>query len=421
MYRAQVPDWGAGPASSFSHSHSKGKGEQSKEEKSSKCETQIHVPETEEGMDEQEVGYELSTMRWGLVPSWTKRNPEYGSMLKTINCRDDSLAENRGMWNAIKGRKRCVVICQGFYEWLKKDGGREKIPHFIKRKAKDGAEGGEEDLMLLAGLWDCCTFEGEAEKRYTFTIITTDSNPQLKFLHDRMPVVLQPDSEALKIWLDPRRYSWSKELQGVLKPYMGDLEVYPVAQEVGKVGNDSPNFIVPVGSKENRQSIENFFGRGKGGELRKGKEEGSEEGKKVNVKREDMEEENTKQGVKKEEDTEEVKKAEEQQVKKEPDEHRQTVQHEGKEDNAPIPVPQDESKQGVKHKIEDVEEDGGDKPSKKIAKSTLKSPTKSSPRKETSPVKPTRKTRSATSKGTVAASPGKGKDKGSQKITGFFK
>jgi putative SOS response-associated peptidase YedK len=89
----------------------------------------------------------------GLVPFWTKRNPDYGSMLKTINCRDDSLAENRGMWNTMKQRKRCIVVCQGFYEWLKKNGGREKIPHFVRRK--DGK------LMCLAGLWDCAQFEGE--------------------------------------------------------------------------------------------------------------------------------------------------------------------------------------------------------------------------------------------------------------------
>ena len=135
-------------------------------------------------------------------------------------------------------------------------------------------------MMLLAGLWDSCTYEGEDEKRYTFTIITTDSNPQLRFLHDRMPVILEPGSEELKTWLDPNRYSWSKELQGLLKPYQGELEIYPVAKEVGKVGNDSPNFIIPVGGKENKQSIENFFGTR--GEKRKGKKgEGvkKEEGK----------------------------------------------------------------------------------------------------------------------------------------------
>ena len=73
-------------------------------------------------------------------------------MLKTINCRDDSLIEDRGMWTSMKQRKRCIVICQGFYEWLKKNNGRERIPHYIKRK--DG------QLMCFAGLWDCVKYEG---------------------------------------------------------------------------------------------------------------------------------------------------------------------------------------------------------------------------------------------------------------------
>ena len=72
--------------------------------------------------------------------------------MKTINCRDDSLKENRGMWTSMKQKKRCIVVCQGFYEWLKKSGGKEKIPHFVRRK--------DNQLMCFAGLWDCVQYEG---------------------------------------------------------------------------------------------------------------------------------------------------------------------------------------------------------------------------------------------------------------------
>jgi putative SOS response-associated peptidase YedK len=89
----------------------------------------------------------------GLVPFWTKRNPDYGSKIKTINCRDDSLLEDSGMWTTMKKKKRCIIVAQGFYEWLKKNGSKEKIPHFTKRK--DG------QLMCFAGLWDRVQFEGE--------------------------------------------------------------------------------------------------------------------------------------------------------------------------------------------------------------------------------------------------------------------
>ncbi|KAB8208304.1 hypothetical protein P875_00095324 [Aspergillus parasiticus SU-1] len=213
------------------------------------------------GKDEQtqsssQLHYKIQSMKWGLVPSWTKRKPDYGSLMRTINCRDDSLVEDRGMWTSMKRKKRCVIVCQGFFEWLKKGpGGKDKVPHFVKRK--DG------ELMLFAGLWDCVSYEGEDEKLYTYTIITTSSNSYLKFLHDRMPVILDPNSEAMKIWLDPNRTTWSKELQSVLKPYKGELECYPVPKEVGKVGNNSPDFIVPVSSKENKSNIANFFANAK--------------------------------------------------------------------------------------------------------------------------------------------------------------
>ncbi|KAL2002540.1 hypothetical protein VTN02DRAFT_6527 [Thermoascus thermophilus] len=106
--------------------------------------------------------HKLQAMRWGLIPSWTRRQPDHGSLLRTINCRDDSLVADRGMWTAMKRRKRCVVVCQGFYEWLKKEK-KEKIPHYIKRK--DG------DLMYFAGLWDCVRFEGMFHHRYIYIYI----------------------------------------------------------------------------------------------------------------------------------------------------------------------------------------------------------------------------------------------------------
>ncbi|KAM0252969.1 hypothetical protein ACHAP5_000832 [Fusarium lateritium] len=193
--------------------------------------------------------YKLQSMKWGLIPSWTKRNPDYGSMLKTINCRDDSLSSPGGLWASMKARKRCIVIAQGFYEWLKV--GKDKVPHYVKRK--DG------HLMCLAGLWDCVQYEGSKESLYSYTIITTSSNPQLKFLHDRMPVILDPHSSDVATWLDPSRDQWSNELQSLLKPWTRDLEVYPVSKDVGKVGNNSPTFIIPLDSKENKSNIKNFF------------------------------------------------------------------------------------------------------------------------------------------------------------------
>ncbi|KAK3350193.1 hypothetical protein B0T25DRAFT_570769 [Lasiosphaeria hispida] len=249
VYRADVPEHGAGPRREHASKTNKGSAPAPTEDPAEDpVEDDTHNNPTA-------VRYKLQSMKWGLIPFWTKRTPDYGSVLKTINCRDDSLASPGGMWATMKARKRCVVVAQGFYEWLRPGGpgSKEKVPHYIKRK--DGK------LMCFAGLWDCVRYEGEEGARYTYTIITTESNKQLRFLHDRMPVILEPGSEAVKTWLDPGRYEWNEELQGLLRPFEGELEVYPVSKEVGKVGNNSPSFIIPVASRENKNNIANFFAK----------------------------------------------------------------------------------------------------------------------------------------------------------------
>ncbi|KAM0542030.1 hypothetical protein ACHAPJ_013005, partial [Fusarium lateritium] len=259
VYRADTPDQGAGS--------------QDKHQENQKTNAQSSTKA------EKHVQYKLQSMKWGLIPFWTKRNPDYGSMLKTINCRDDSLSSPGGLWASMKARKRCIVIAQGFYEWLKN--GKDKLPHYVKRQ--DGR------LMMFAGLWDCVQYEGSEEKLYTYTIITTDSNSELKFLHNRMPVLLDSQSSAVTTWLDPSRNQWSNELQSLLKPFEGELEVYPVSKDVGKVGNNSPTFIIPLDSKENKSNIVNFFANAKEQKKEPTKhqtKENTEEGDKEKIKKE---------------------------------------------------------------------------------------------------------------------------------------
>ena len=362
VYRADVPDWGAGGRHERSQDNADDAGESA----------QSDTPENPK--------YKLQAMKWGLVPFWTKRKPDYGRVLRTINARDDSVARKGGMWNIMKQKKRCIVIAQGFYEWLKKNGGKEKIPHYTKRQ--DG------QLMCFAGLWDCVQYEGTDEKIYTYTIITTDSNKQLSFLHDRMPVILENGSEQVRTWLDPERSEWSKDLQSLLKPFNGELECYPVSKDVGKVGNNSPMFIVPVASAENRNNIANFFGNAK--ESVKGGEE------KTSLKKEEDDVNAAGSGI-----------------KEEADETRLTVDQSSTEDNAPLPVPAG-SKAATSTKREHEADDDEEHQAKIVKREAEPSLTKSP-----LPKTPSKKTRSAASNRTVKGSPTK--SDGSQKITNFLK
>ncbi|CAG8457538.1 602_t:CDS:2, partial [Acaulospora morrowiae] len=178
----------------------------------------------------------IHTMRWGLVPFWSK---SVSNTMKTANCRDDSLTGGKPMFNSMKNSKRCIVIAQGFFEWLHK--GKQKIPHFVKRK--DG------ELLFFAGLYDSVRIEGQEDPLYTYTIITTTPSNFISLLHNRMPVIFERGSDAVARWLNPDM-KWNPELASLLKPYEGELTCYRVPQEVGKVGNDSPSFIVPISTND---------------------------------------------------------------------------------------------------------------------------------------------------------------------------
>lgn len=73
-----------------------------------------------------------------------------------------------------------------------------------------------------------------------------------------MPVIL-PDHRAIRVWLGVQPAS-PDEICKLLKPYdAGQLECYPVPREVGRVGTDNANFILPVSAR--KDGIEAAFGR----------------------------------------------------------------------------------------------------------------------------------------------------------------
>ena len=244
-------------------------------------------------------------------------------------------------------------------------------------------------------------FVGTDDKLYTYTIITTDSNQQLKFLHDRMPVILENGSEDIRTWLDPKRTEWSKELQSLLKPFSGELECYPVSKEVGKVGNNSPAFIIPVASSENKNNIANFFSNAKPaieGKVDEGIEKQQQEINSKDLAIDHIDEE-----------------------------QRATIDHSGSEDNAPLPGPDPSPPiSGTKRRRKSVNEESPRKSQKssedrKHVKESL-SPPKRTPEMMAARSSKIggRQTKSATSNNTTSKiSPSKARD-GSQRITNFF-
>ncbi len=143
----------------------------------------------------------LVQFRWGLIPSWAK-DPSIGSRL--INARAETLGEKPSFRNAFK-KRRCLVMADGFYETLKE--GKKKIPFYFRLKT--GKPFG------FAGLYETWT-SPEGQTVNTCTIITTESNDLIQPIHNRMPVILPKEKEAL--WIDPAVQDQVR-LSSVLRPY----------------------------------------------------------------------------------------------------------------------------------------------------------------------------------------------------------
>ncbi|KAF8609243.1 DUF159-domain-containing protein [Ceratobasidium sp. AG-I] len=176
----------------------------------------------------------LHTARWGLQAKWC--DPSSFSHKNPINARSDVVLEGTAnIWNSVRGSKHCIVICEGYYEWLKR--GTRRSPHYVKHP--------QNQLLLLAGFYEIVKpTSGSARPTYTCTILTTEANPQLAFLHDRMPVILSSE-QALR-WMDVSK-GWKPEvLEELSKPYEGELVCYEVPPGVGKVGTEDPSFVEPI-------------------------------------------------------------------------------------------------------------------------------------------------------------------------------
>lgn len=149
-----------------------------------------------------------------------------------INAKSETLREKPAFKNLF-ARKRCIIPADGFYEW--KEVGKEKQPMRIMMKTGEP--------FAFAGLYDTWT-SPEGEKLHSCTIITTKPNDVVANIHDRMPVILNEQDEA--IWLDREKFD-ADLLQSLLMPYDHDqMRAYPVAPMVGSPKNDMPECIQEI-------------------------------------------------------------------------------------------------------------------------------------------------------------------------------
>ncbi len=172
---------------------------------------------------------DMTLMRWGLIPSWSK---DMSGAAMMINARSETAAIKPAFRDALTSR-RCLIPADGFYEWL--GTGKLKQPYCFE------VNGGE--LFAFAGLWDRWK-DPSGQWIKSCSILTTTPNAVTSAVHDRMPVILDRDSYDL--WLDPGMTN-VEAVSVMLKPCDPRMmRCYPVSSRVNHVANDDEECSTPV-------------------------------------------------------------------------------------------------------------------------------------------------------------------------------
>ena len=171
--------------------------------------------------DPKQPGRRLSLIRWGLIPAWAK---DASGAARMINARSETASTLPAFRDALRLR-RCLVPADGFYEWQR--AGKIKQPFCF--------EVNDDELFAFAGIWDRWR-DRTGDTIETCSILTTTPNDVTRAIHDRMPVVVDP--EGYDLWLDPGM-SDMRVVSDMLRPYDAhQMRCYPVSTRINYTTND---------------------------------------------------------------------------------------------------------------------------------------------------------------------------------------
>jgi len=167
-------------------------------------------------------------MRWGLVPHWAE-NPRVGARM--INARSETVGRRSAFRESFLAR-RCLVPADGFYEWESRPSGKQ--PYWLHLA--------DRDVFAMAGIWSSWR-SGTGSRLLTFSVLTRDAPEALRWLHDRVPVILPPNS--WDDWL--ARGTTPAALHAILgDAEPPDLDLHPVSRAVNRAGYDERDCVARV-------------------------------------------------------------------------------------------------------------------------------------------------------------------------------
>jgi putative SOS response-associated peptidase YedK len=169
----------------------------------------------------------IEPMHWGLIPHWSK---DRTSSYKMINARGETITEKPSFRSAYRER-RCLIPANNYFEWKRE--GRTKQPYTFQQI--------DREPFSFGGIWETWVDESTGVAIKSCSIITTETNSLVAPIHNRMPVIIQPQHYAE--WL----HGNSRKQLHLLQPYEWPFfECFAVSSYVNNASHEGPECIEPV-------------------------------------------------------------------------------------------------------------------------------------------------------------------------------
>ena len=171
-------------------------------------------------------GVQFDLAMWEFRPSWAGDDAP-----RPINARAETVATSKYFSHAF-AHKRCLVPANGWFEWGPGQNGKQ--PYYITDPTQKHG-----DVLFFAGI-----YSGQVDTGYSVAILTEPAAPNLRHMHDRQPIVLDP--ECRYDWINPEITGRDqiREISKRLDPER--LDSWPVTLKMNKPDYDGPSTIEPI-------------------------------------------------------------------------------------------------------------------------------------------------------------------------------
>lgn len=178
---------------------------------------------------------EIQLFRWGLIPFWTDSLEDAVTIRnRTANARAETIFTKPSFREPIR-RRRCLVPASGFFDWRHERQG--KVPYYITVP--------DNPVLAFAGIYDRWHNRECDEWVCTYSIITTQANPLMRYIHNtnfRMPVILHPQDEQR--WLDPDLTQ--EQIADLLRPFPSEqMASVAIRNDFIRKAPDDPTILEP--------------------------------------------------------------------------------------------------------------------------------------------------------------------------------